>query len=173
MIRMALAEEVGFGCPVEGCGSPYLSWHHFDPPWSERQQHEPQGMIALCRTHHDMADVGTFAGEPVPGQGAGPVAWSRVFPTFWGIEAIENQRALEAQLAQYMRLLHNNPRDVVTLVSGQPNDFGDTGEQAYYRLRYLRERGFIEFDELREGGLDMTLMNLRLTVRGEERIVGE
>jgi hypothetical protein len=63
MIRMALAEEVGFGCPVEGCGSPYLSWHHFDPPWSERQHHEPQGMIALCRTHHDMADVGTFAAD--------------------------------------------------------------------------------------------------------------
>ncbi len=34
-VRRQLAEEVGFGCPVEGCGSPYLTWHHFDPPWAE------------------------------------------------------------------------------------------------------------------------------------------
>lgn len=25
-----LRREVGFGCPV--CRSPFLTWHHFDPP---------------------------------------------------------------------------------------------------------------------------------------------
>jgi hypothetical protein len=58
-----LRKEVGFGCPVEGCGNPYLTWHHFDPPWSERQHHEPNGIIALCQQHHSAADVGAFTTE--------------------------------------------------------------------------------------------------------------
>lgn len=58
-----LAAEVGFGCPVEGCGSPYLTWHHFDPPWAERHHHDPAGMIALCREHHAQADAGAFTRE--------------------------------------------------------------------------------------------------------------
>lgn len=50
-------------CPVPGCGSPYLSWHHFDPPWHAEQHHRPEGMIALCREHHDHADGGNFTNE--------------------------------------------------------------------------------------------------------------
>jgi hypothetical protein len=45
---------------VDGCGSPYLTWHHFDPPWSVAQHHDPAGMIALCRDHHPEADAGAF-----------------------------------------------------------------------------------------------------------------
>ncbi len=48
-------------CPVEGCDSPYLSWHHFDPPWRERPHHEPAGMVALCLGHHKQADAGAFS----------------------------------------------------------------------------------------------------------------
>jgi hypothetical protein len=59
-VRQELAAEVGFGCPAPGCGSPLLTWHHFDPPWTERQHHEPAGMIALCREHHDAADAGAY-----------------------------------------------------------------------------------------------------------------
>ncbi len=59
-VRRQLAEEVGFGCPVEGCGSPYLMWHHFDPPWRVREHHDPEGMIAICRDHHPEADAGAF-----------------------------------------------------------------------------------------------------------------
>jgi hypothetical protein len=59
-VRKALAQEVGFGCPVEGCGSPYLTWHHFDPPWKESQHHDVAGMVALCREHHDAADTGAY-----------------------------------------------------------------------------------------------------------------
>lgn len=59
-VRRQLAEEVGFGCPVDGCGSPYLTWHHFDPAWATRQHHNPAGMVALCRDHHPEADAGAF-----------------------------------------------------------------------------------------------------------------
>ena len=59
-VRRELRKEVGFGCPYPGCGSPYLEWHHFDPPWRERQHHDPAGMIALCTEHHRKADGGAF-----------------------------------------------------------------------------------------------------------------
>ena len=62
-IRRTLRREVGFGCPVPKCGSPYLEWHHFDPPWRVRQHHDPNGMIALCSEHHPKADAGAFTAE--------------------------------------------------------------------------------------------------------------
>lgn len=62
-VKRILRKEVGFGCPVEGCGNPYLTWHHFDPTWSEKQHHDPKGMIALCREHHDKADAGAYTRE--------------------------------------------------------------------------------------------------------------
>ncbi len=62
-VRQELRKEVGFGCPVPGCGNPYLSWHHFDPPWNEKEHHNPVGMIALCSEHHAKADAGAFTKE--------------------------------------------------------------------------------------------------------------
>lgn len=59
-VRQHLRREIGFGCPVPGCANPYLEWHHYDPPWHEREHHEPQGMIALCAEHHRKADAGAF-----------------------------------------------------------------------------------------------------------------
>ena len=54
-VRRLLRQEVGFGCPVPDCGNPYLTYHHFDPPWHVREHNQPKGMIALCREHHDKA----------------------------------------------------------------------------------------------------------------------
>jgi hypothetical protein len=62
-VRRQLRQEVGFGCPVENCRSPYLTYHHFDPPWKEKKHHDPAGMVALCRPHHAQADAGTFTRE--------------------------------------------------------------------------------------------------------------
>lgn len=59
-VKRSLREEVGFGCPVPDCREPFLTWHHFAPPWHVRQHHEPQGTIALCTKHHAMADGGVF-----------------------------------------------------------------------------------------------------------------
>lgn len=59
-VRQVLRNEVAFGCPVNGCGNPYLEWHHFDPPWHVREHHEPSGMIALCAEHHRKADAGAY-----------------------------------------------------------------------------------------------------------------
>ncbi len=58
-----LRKEVGFGCPVSGCGNPYLEWHHFSPPWYIKEHHNPEGMIALCAEHHKKADAGAYTEE--------------------------------------------------------------------------------------------------------------
>ncbi len=52
-----LRREVGYGCPFPGCGEPFLTWHHFDPPWNVRNHFDPDGMIALCMKHHRVADA--------------------------------------------------------------------------------------------------------------------
>ena len=59
-VRRRLRAEVCYVCAVPGCNSPYLTYHHFDPPWSEKQHHNLEGMIALCEHHHNEADVGTY-----------------------------------------------------------------------------------------------------------------
>jgi len=40
-----------------------LKWHHFDPPWREKQHFNPEGMIALCNRHTDQADGGAYTKE--------------------------------------------------------------------------------------------------------------
>ena len=62
-VKKLLRAEVGFGCPVEDCGSPYLTYHHFDPPRRVREHNQPAGMVALCRKHHDDAEGGAFTTE--------------------------------------------------------------------------------------------------------------
>lgn len=56
--RKILRKEVNFGCAK--CGEPYLTYHHFDPPWAEKHHDNPEGMIALCSKHANAADGGAF-----------------------------------------------------------------------------------------------------------------
>ena len=50
-----LRREVGFGCPK--CRSPFLTWHHFDPPVHEAGMHwNVDGIVALCPLCHADAD---------------------------------------------------------------------------------------------------------------------
>ena len=55
-VARQLRQEVGFRCPVPGCGRLILTYHHFDPRWSESPHNDPAGMIALCPTCHGKAD---------------------------------------------------------------------------------------------------------------------
>ncbi|MEF2265342.1 HNH endonuclease signature motif containing protein [Janthinobacterium sp. LS2A] len=59
-VREILRAEVGFGCPIENCGVPYLEYHHFDPPVHIESHNNPEGMIALCPMHHGKADGGAY-----------------------------------------------------------------------------------------------------------------
>lgn len=81
-VRRQLRQEVGFACPVAGCGNIFLEYHHFDPPWSEQKHHEPAGMIALCTRCHPAADGGFWSKgqlaamkKPAPHEGQGRMRW--------------------------------------------------------------------------------------------------
>ena len=63
-VRRQLRQEVGFRCPAE-CGNPYLTWHHFDPPWAVEHHHRPDGMVALCLDHASRADAGAFTDDQI------------------------------------------------------------------------------------------------------------
>lgn len=60
VVQEALRNEVNYGCPVNGCGSTYLTWHHFNPPWAEKHHHNLNGLIALCAEHASQADGNRF-----------------------------------------------------------------------------------------------------------------
>lgn len=67
-IKYQLRREANYGCPIRhidgtGCGSPILTFHHFDPPWAGNFIHNPDGMIALCPEHHHQADGGLWTKE--------------------------------------------------------------------------------------------------------------
>lgn len=62
-VKKHLRSEVNFGCPI--CGSPYLTYHHYDPPWNKKHHNKPDGMIALCVKHHGLADCGTYTKEQI------------------------------------------------------------------------------------------------------------
>lgn len=72
-VKRLLRQEVNFGCPVRysdgtGCGSPLLTYHHFDPPWKVMKSdpaasHNPDGIIALCPPHHTQADAGQWTNQ--------------------------------------------------------------------------------------------------------------
>jgi hypothetical protein len=49
-----LRREVGFGCPI--CRLPFLTWHHFDPPWHEEGHWRSEGIVAMCPLCHADAD---------------------------------------------------------------------------------------------------------------------
>jgi hypothetical protein len=86
-VRRELRREVGFGCPIAGCGIPYLTWHHFDPEWRIEEHHRPEGLIALCLTHAGHADGGAYerdylkslkqAGRPEAEEVRGELTWMR------------------------------------------------------------------------------------------------
>lgn len=52
-VRRQLRAEVGFGCPI--CRSPFLVFHHFDPPYEQEAHFRPEGMLALCQGCHGAA----------------------------------------------------------------------------------------------------------------------
>jgi len=62
-IRKYLRKEVGYGCPIEGCRSPFLEYHHFDPKFKDGGIHRKEGMIAMCPSHHRKADIDTWTNE--------------------------------------------------------------------------------------------------------------
>ncbi|MGB9024278.1 MAG: hypothetical protein WCC94_12715 [Candidatus Bathyarchaeia archaeon] len=79
-----LRKEVNLGCPVPGCGTPYLTWHHFDPPWRITPHHNPEGMVAMCATHAWLADGGRWTKEQLREMKRKPFVTADLISEFYG-----------------------------------------------------------------------------------------
>jgi 2-keto-4-pentenoate hydratase/2-oxohepta-3-ene-1,7-dioic acid hydratase in catechol pathway len=53
-IRDRLRREENFRCPC--CSSPFLTFHHFDPPWESEHVHNEAAIIAVCPRWHGFCD---------------------------------------------------------------------------------------------------------------------
>ncbi|MGO4722436.1 MULTISPECIES: SEC-C metal-binding domain-containing protein [unclassified Inquilinus] len=118
-IKRQLRKEVGFGCPIPGCGSPYLEWHHFDPPWHVKNHHDAAGMIALCRNHHAKADAGSWTMEQLrrykqdvveAGRVKGKFDWQRynVLAIIGGCVAYQNSSILKIDGMEVIKFVRDS-----------------------------------------------------------------
>ena len=116
-IKLELRREVHWGCPVQDCGNPFLSYHHFEPPFSNfkpGQTHDPKGMIALCLGHAKMADGGVWTNaqlrqmKTVPflasGDVSGRLEWLRqdIIVCFGSMKCIKSNIILEVKNKPYI-----------------------------------------------------------------------
>ena len=123
-----LRREVNFGCPVPDCGVPYLTWHHFDPPWATRHHHEPQGMIALCATHHELAEGAHWTPDQLRGMKRNPFIQGGSISEHFGY--------LRKTVICRIGNLAYNPRSVLQINGEQVIGF-NRDAQGYNRLNVL------------------------------------
>ena len=69
-IKRIIRQSAGFGCAI--CGSAFGSYHHFSPKFADARDHDPDGIVYLCRSCHDHADTGWFSEEKVRFHAANP-----------------------------------------------------------------------------------------------------
>jgi len=126
-VREILRREVNFGCPVEDCGSPYLQYHHFDPPWNERKHHDPKGMIALCRVHHPEADNKAWTIEQLRAMKNQP---------YIGTELIGRFNWLRQKLVVMAGAIVQNPK-IILQIRDENVVWMERDANGYYRLNML------------------------------------
>jgi hypothetical protein len=123
-VREQLRKEVNLGCPVQGCGSPYLEYHHFDPPWKEKHHHNPEGMIALCKGHHPEADKGAWTKEQLKAMKKDPYVENEVVGKFnW----------LRQDIIIMAGVIVQNPQ-VILKIDGENVVWMEKDLDGYYRL---------------------------------------
>ena len=139
-IKLELRREVHWGCPVHGCGSPFLSYHHFDPPFScfkPGQTHDSKGMIALCLAHAKMADSGVWTNNQLQqmktspylasGHIKGRLEWLRqdIIVCFGSIKCIKTNIILEVNNKPYI-WVNRDPQGNMLLSMDIPSKTGDS-----------------------------------------------
>jgi serine/threonine protein kinase len=105
----------------------------------------------------------------------GPFRWTRIYPTSYGIEQVEDPEVLLAQAAPLLRALAEQRPDYISLPpSGAPIEIGTVKirpPEAYFLFSFLSDQGLVEFDDRREGARDPLLMNIRVTATGRDWLV--
>lgn len=58
-IKRQVRQRCGFGCVY--CGNAIYEYHHVDPPFTEAEAHEPEGIALLCGKCHDYVTKGVWS----------------------------------------------------------------------------------------------------------------
>lgn len=69
-IKRQVRQRCGFGCVV--CGSPFIHYHHFNPPFADAVEHRSECITLLCGADHDRASRGLINGEALQYHDAHP-----------------------------------------------------------------------------------------------------
>jgi serine/threonine protein kinase len=99
-----------------------------------------------------------------------PLYWTRLYPTRLGIERVEDPEILLAQGAPLLRALLVAP-DLLQLTR-HPAGVSIGGltlpaAEAFFLLRYMRDRGLVSFEDQPGGGGGVLLMNIKVTREGK------
>lgn len=62
-VKRSVLASSDYGCAE--CGDILGEFHHFDPPFKDCKDHDADGIIYLCRTHHGLAELGLISKETI------------------------------------------------------------------------------------------------------------
>ncbi len=62
-IKRIVRKKYGFGCII--CGCAIYEYHHYNPPFSEAKEHNPEKIVLLCGKCHDHISRGIWSEEKI------------------------------------------------------------------------------------------------------------
>jgi hypothetical protein len=74
-VKRAVRRACGFGCVI--CGHAIIQYEHFNPPFAEAKEHNPEGMALLCGGCHDRKTRGFLSVSTVAQARQNPRAFQR------------------------------------------------------------------------------------------------
>ncbi|MEO6248798.1 MAG: HNH endonuclease [Sphingomicrobium sp.] len=127
-VARAVRERCGFGCAR--CAATIYEYEHFLPDFKDASQHDPDKIVLLCPTCHELATKGFLPKEQVAEISANPKAIQQGFssqdlPFFRGIPTIK--------FGENGVLLHQVVQPIV--VGGQPRMFFNPPESGSLATR--------------------------------------
>jgi len=69
-IARTIRQQCGFGCVI--CGCAIYTYHHYDPPFAEATEHDPERIALLCPRCHGYVEKGIWSNAKVSGHHRNP-----------------------------------------------------------------------------------------------------
>jgi hypothetical protein len=142
----------------------------------------PSGIEALTdgeasEAFAELVEIFMITAEPAHTLGrSDPLRWTQIYPTVYGIDAAEGEDAVLLEAVPVLREFLQ-ARQILELRPNEKYEIGELSLSAatlHFYLRYLSERGLIDFnDRYRESGGSILLMEVRTTVHGREFLISQ
>jgi hypothetical protein len=101
-----------------------------------------------------LRDQGDVSGDFDPLHPAAPEWWSQLWPAAHLVDEVDGRDVIDAQVAPLLRALHREALPAIHVHREQESveiaGLGFDPAEAYFRLRYANERGYLTYREMRE-----------------------